>query len=248
MAFAHTCRAMIVVLALLSFLATGLAAHAQNPPAAAGTAGGDNSATELAKKLQNPIGDLYSFPFQGNTNFDTGTKGGTQEILNVQPVIPIHINDDLTLITRTILPLVWQPSYRPTHVVPFGTAPIDFSALLSNANPIDHFVFGTGPIIQVPTISNKTLGSNVWGAGPEAVAVYIQGPWVAGLLVNSIFSFSRTDGRGGTHYRKLLIEPFVNYNFGEGWYVFSAPNSPPTGLPLGTTPGPCRSAVVAARW
>ena len=223
MAFAHTCRAMIVVLALLSFLATGLAAHAQNPPAAAGTAGGDNSATELAKKLQNPIGDLYSFPFQGNTNFDTGTKGGTQEILNVQPVIPIHINDDLTLITRTILPLVWQPSYRPTHVVPFGTAPIDFSALLSNANPIDHFVFGTGPIIQVPTISNKTLGSNVWGAGPEAVAVYIQGPWVAGLLVNSIFSFSRTDGRGGTHYRKLLIEPFVNYNFGEGWYVFSAP-------------------------
>ena len=51
----------------------------------------DEDATELAKKLQNPIGDLNSFPFQGNTDFDTGPHNGTQEILNVQPVIPIHI-------------------------------------------------------------------------------------------------------------------------------------------------------------
>jgi len=226
-------RAMLLGAGLLAFsvLSVGAAAQSAAPslspevrlqPGDTANASNDD-ATELAKKLQNPIGDLYSFPFQGNTNFNTGTKGGTQEILNVQPVIPIHINDDLTLITRTILPLVWQPSFEPAHTVPFGTAPTEFSALLSNANPIDHFVFGAGPIFGVPTASNKTLGSNVWGAGPEAVAVYINGPWVAGLLANNVWSFGGTSGPGGTHYSKFLIEPFANYNFGDGWYAFTAP-------------------------
>jgi hypothetical protein len=136
----------------LSFLAAGARAQSDTPDAATPDkpivhiSSVDQDATELAKKLQNPIGDFYSFRFQGNTNFNTGTKGGTQENLNVQPVIPIHINDDFTLITRTILPLVWQPSFEPAHTVPFGTAPTEFSALLANANPIDRFVFGVGPI------------------------------------------------------------------------------------------------------
>jgi hypothetical protein len=216
---------------LLALIGLSVGVHAQSsstdaPPvvrvAPPATDAADEN-TELAKKLQNPIGDLYSFPFQGNTNFNTGTRGGTQEILNVQPVIPIHINEDFTVITRTILPLVWQPSYEPAHTVPFGTAPTEFSALLSNAKPIDHWVFGVGPIFGVPTASNKTLGSNVWGAGPEAVAVYIQGPWVAGLLVNNVWSLGGTSGRGGTRYSNFLIEPFANFNFGGGWYAFTAP-------------------------
>jgi hypothetical protein len=215
---------------ILAWIGLSSGAHAQPEPASSPPAvrlgteeQSDDEATALAKKLQNPIGDLYSFPFQGNTNFGTGTKGGTQEILNVQPVIPIHINDDFTVITRTILPLVWQPSFQPAHTVPFGTAPTEFSAMLSNANPIDHWVFGAGPIFGVPTASDKTLGSSVWGAGPEAVAVYMHGPWVAGLLVNNLWSLGGTSGPRGTQYTKFLIEPFVNYNFGGGWYVFTAP-------------------------
>ena len=68
----------------------------------------DDSA--LAAKLQNPIGDLISVPFQSNTNLNVGPNKATQEIQNIQPVIPIHLNEDWNLITRTILPLVWNPS------------------------------------------------------------------------------------------------------------------------------------------
>jgi hypothetical protein len=28
---------------------------------------------------------------------------------------------------------------------------------------------------------------------------------------------------GGTRYNAFLAQPFVNYNFGEGWYVTAAP-------------------------
>jgi hypothetical protein len=62
-----------------------------------------DDASALAAKLQNPIGDLISVPFQGNANFNVGPNKGTQEILNIQPVISIHLNEDWNLITRTIL-------------------------------------------------------------------------------------------------------------------------------------------------
>ena len=75
---------------------------------------GDNvaaeSTTDLARQIQNPVGDLISFPLQYNVNCGYGPHGGTQHVLNLQPVIPIHVNDDWNLITRTILPVVWNPA------------------------------------------------------------------------------------------------------------------------------------------
>ena len=222
--------ALSAVLLALSLFSFGAAAQSTVPatqpqvriaPDAADN--GDDEATALAKKLQNPIGDLYSFPFQNNTNFNTGPHNGTQDILNVQPVIPIHINPDWTVITRTILPLVWQPSFQPAQAVPFGTGPTTFSAFLTPANPVNGWLWGVGPVIQIPTISDKSLGSNVWGGGPTAVLVYMKGPWVAGVLANNVWSFGGTSGLGGTRYNTFLTQPFVNYNFGGGWYVGSAP-------------------------
>ncbi len=184
---------------------------------------GSDSASALAKKLQNPIGDLYSFPFQSNTNFNTGPHNGTQDILNIQPVIPIHVNEDWNVITRTILPLIWQPSFAPARTVPFGTGPTTFSAFLSPKNPSNGWLWGIGPVIQIPTISDKSLGSPVWGGGPTAVLVYMKGPVVAGILANNVWSFGGTTGRGGTSYNMFLTQPFMNYNFGGGWYVGTSP-------------------------
>src|SRR5271170_6743557 len=125
----------------LSVLSFGAAAQSARPSPAP-DAGSDNDATALAKKLQNPIGDLYSIPFQNNTNFNTGPNKGTQDILNIQPVIPIHVNDDWNIITRTILPLVWNPSLSPIDTVPVGTGPTTFSAFLSPRNPTNGWLWG----------------------------------------------------------------------------------------------------------
>ena len=183
----------------------------------------DESTTDLAKKLQNPIGNLYSFPFQSNTNFNYGPNKGTQENLNIQPVIPVHINSDWNVIVRAILPLIWQPSLEPAHTVPFGTGPTTFSAFLSPANPSNGWLWGAGPVVQIPTISSATLGSSVWGGGPTGVLVYMKGPIVAGALANNVWSFGGTSGPAGTRYNNFLVQPFFNYNFGEGWYVGTSP-------------------------
>ena len=111
------------------------------------------SATALAKKLQNPIGDLYSFPFQNNTNFNFGPHKGTQDILNIQPVIPIHLTEDWNVITRTILPLIWQPSLQPAHTCRSAPARSLLGVPLAGQAG-EWLALGRGPVIQMPTISS----------------------------------------------------------------------------------------------
>jgi hypothetical protein len=223
----------VLCAALVAFLLPGASASAQDalpavslgmePVAAPASDAASQSTTALAEKLENPIGGLFIIPFQNNTNFNAGPHKGTQDILNIQPVIPIDINEDWNIITRTILPLVWNPSLRPAQSVPFGTAPTTFSAFLSPKNPTNGWLGGVGPLAQLPTISSKTLGSNVWGLGPAAVIVYAQGPIVAGGLLDNAFSLGGTTVRRGTGYSLMTFQPFLNYNFGDGWFVGTVP-------------------------
>lgn len=63
---------------------------------------------DLAKKLANPVADLISVPIQSNYDFGIGPGDGTKWTTNIQPVIPIGIDDDWNVISRTILPVIDQ--------------------------------------------------------------------------------------------------------------------------------------------
>ncbi len=200
---------------------TSSAAHAQETPAATSIA--SESATTIAKELQNPLGRAYVLPFQNNTNFNVGPRNETQDTLNIQPVIPMRLNDDLKLITRTVLPLAWGPTPQPGSSQRFGINPTSFAAFLSPNRSIDGWGWGAGPIVQMPTITDKAFGSNVWGIGPAFVFVKSAGPFVMGGYLNNAFSLGGTSGRGATRYGLLTINPFVHYNFGDGWFLSITP-------------------------
>src|SRR5215470_5769973 len=93
------------------------------------------SAEELAKLAQNPVGNLISVPFQNNTNLNFGPEKGTQNILNIQPVIPIQVDKDWNIITRTILPVIHMPSLGPGDNATSGIGDTTFTAFVSPANP-----------------------------------------------------------------------------------------------------------------
>lgn len=59
--------------------------------------------------MQNPAATLISVPFQNNTNLSLGSFNRTQDVLNIQPVIPANISQNRMVITRVIQPLIWQP-------------------------------------------------------------------------------------------------------------------------------------------
>ena len=192
--------------------------------ATSGPARAELSAEELAKLAQNPVGNLVSVPFQNNVNFNTGPLSGTQNILNIQPVYPIEVNRDWNIITRTIMPLIWQPAFAPGQGDTFGLGDIQFSAFLSPATPgPGGLIWGAGTILQAPTNTSDVLGNKNWGLGPTAVVLKLEkgNPWVYGVLVNNLWSLS-SDKQGG-RYNNFLLQPFLNYNFPGGLYLTSSP-------------------------
>src|SRR5579863_8476629 len=189
---------------------------------AAGSAHAELSTEDLAKLAQNPVGNLISVPFQNNTNLNVGPLSSNQNVLNIQPVIPIDFSPDWNIITRTIIPVISQPAFDPSGSRINGIGPVQISAFLSPANPTNGTIWGIGAITQVPTATNKVLGSNQWGLGPTFVILKLApgDPWVYGVLVNDIWSVGY--GPGGS-YNNLLMQPFANYNFKGGAYLTSSP-------------------------
>ncbi|MFO1306036.1 MAG: hypothetical protein U1F54_20110 [Burkholderiales bacterium] len=190
--------------------------------AIAAPARAEMSATELAKLAQNPVGNLISVPFQDNVNFNYGPQKATQNVLNIQPVIPIEMDKDWNIITRTILPVLSQPGFEPSESRTNGIGDLQFTAFLSPATP-GEFIWGAGAIVQAPTHSNSALGNDNWGLGPSVVVLHLAkgDPWVYGVLVNNVWSLGSSSG--APSYNNGLIQPFLNYNFEGGTYLTSSP-------------------------
>jgi len=180
------------------------------------------SAEELAKLAQNPVGNLISVPFQDNVNLNYGPEKGTQNVLNIQPVIPFEVSKDWNIITRTILPVISQPAFSPGDSRTNGIGDLQFTAFLSPAQP-GAWIWGVGAIAQAPTHSNGALGNDNWGLGPSFVVLHLAkgSPWVYGVLVNNLWSLSSSSSAPA--YNNGLIQPFLNYNFEGGTYLTSVP-------------------------
>ena len=183
------------------------------------SARGGATDTNLATKSENPIADLTILPLNNYTTPNFAGRG-TFNLFQIQPLIPFHLTPDLNLITRTVANVVRTPV--PTGMT--GLAPSDFSAFLTPTKETNGWLWGVGPIVQIPTITSANLGSSVWGGGPTAVAVYTGGNIVAGALTNEIWSFGGTRGPSGNSYKTFFLEPFFNYNLPDGWLLFSDPN------------------------
>ena len=189
---------------------------------AAQSAHAEMSVEDLAKLAQNPIGNLISLPFQNNTNFNVGPQRNVQDILNIQPVIPFSVNSEWNVITRTVAPVVFNPTLGPDVGAVNGLGDVQLSAFLSPAAS-GKWIWGIGPIAQFPTHTSPTMGNDNFGLGPSAVLLHLDkgDPWVFGMLVNNVWS-TGTSAKAPA-YSNGLAQPFVNYNFKGGLYLVSSP-------------------------
>jgi hypothetical protein len=181
------------------------------------TAQGNES---LAKQSQNPIANLISMPFQNNANVNVGRLDNDQNILNIQPVIPFKLTDDWSLITRWILPVVYQPPLFQGDDADLGLGDFNPSFFL-NTNLSRNLMAGIGPTFLLPTSTDRRLGPGKWSTGPTAAIVWTPGNWVVGALANNIWSFAGSSN--DPKVNQFLLQYFVNYNIAKGWYLVSAP-------------------------
>jgi hypothetical protein len=187
-----------------------------------GAAHAEMSEEDLAKLAQNPVANLVSVPFNNSTNLNAGPLKGTQNVLNIQPVIPFSVTPDWNVITRTIVPVVANPALGPTVGAVGGLGDTVFSSFLSPAVP-GTVIWGVGHVVQVPTHTNATLGNDNLGLGPSGVVLHLSkdDPWVFGALINNIWSLGTSPFAPA--YVNGLMQPFVNYDFEDGLYLTSSP-------------------------
>lgn len=138
----------------------------------------ENQAKALAKAVQNPVASLISVPLQNNTNFDIGPNNRDQNILNVEPVIPVRVSTNWNLVMRIITPIIYQPSIASlltpantplNHLGTLGLGDMNPTFFLSPAKA-KKLIWGIGPSFLLPTATDDVLGQKKMGhwaiAGP----------------------------------------------------------------------------------
>jgi hypothetical protein len=154
-------------------------------------------------------------PIQGN--FDEGySAGGSRTFVNIQPVVPVSISDGWNMISRTIVPVLYQEDVTPGSNSQFGVGDITQSVFFSPKAPTSSgWILGVGPAFLIPAATDDLLGTEKWGAGPTAVALkQTDAGWTYGALVNHIWSFAGDDER--VDVSNTFIQPFLTKALGQG--------------------------------
>jgi hypothetical protein len=185
-------------------------APADPPSSGGGGAGADDkaAAAELAKKLQNPIASLVSVPIQQNWDFGYGSANAMRYTVNVQPVIPVTLNKDWNLITRTIVPIIYAEKTSATDRDKFGLGDVLQSFFFSPKEPVSGWIVGAGPALLWPTATDPLLGAGRYAAGPTVVALQQTKGWTYGALANHLWSYA---GWGNREVNATFLQPFVSY-------------------------------------
>jgi hypothetical protein len=172
--------------------------------------GEQDAGDSLAMKLSNPIASLISLPLQNNFDFGAGPGGdGFQYKLNLQPVAPFTLNENWNLISRTIVPFVYQENIFGKSTQSGLSDTVQSFFFSPKAPTAGGWIWGAGPVLLIPTATDDLLGAEKWGAGPTAVLLRQRGGWTYGGLVNHVWSYAGAGGRADVN--ATFLQPILTY-------------------------------------
>src|SRR6476469_4793645 len=235
-------RSLKIALVFWASLYSPMSSSAQQDPVPNAPEPAGSGAADLQKATQNPVASLISVQLQNNSNFGIGPYDRVQNVLSIQPVIPMKVSKDWNMIIRWIAPILWQPApgtanlevhgivedtpaYFASQAVQrsagvFGFADMTPTFFFSPAAP-HKLIWGAGPVFVLPTATSKVLGQGKLSIGPSVVALIQPGHWTIGALVNNAWSVAGPSDRNDVN--QMTFQYFINYNLKKGWFLSYSP-------------------------
>ncbi|MEM8730103.1 MAG: transporter [Pseudomonadota bacterium] len=166
---------------------------------------------ELAQQLANPIAAIVSVPFQLNYDQNIGQDDeGSRTTFNFQPIIPFGLENGANIVTRTIVPYIWQDDVIP-GASQSGFGDVLFSAWYSDTTS-QNLTWGVGPVVRVPT--RTEVSTDTWAAGITGIVLKTDGPWTYGALANHIWDL---ESDPATPTSSSFVQPFVSFSTPSAW-------------------------------
>jgi hypothetical protein len=186
---------------------------------------------ELGKQLNNPISSVWNITTQSNMYFYKGDLSPAyrgQFVFNFQPVLPIPLTKDWTLIPRPVIPILSNPYIRGVDP---ATGSLEWSrtgsfgdiALVTVLSPnIPGLILGAGPTFIFPTAPTHDLGQGKFQMGPSVVVGFISKNWVGGVFPQHWWSVAGTRATPVTS--QTNIQYFLFRMLPGAWQVGFTPN------------------------
>jgi hypothetical protein len=179
---------------------------------------------KLAEEVQNPVSDLVRIGFTNGTSFGGGANNHLFNLFNLEASTTRRFGD-WALLNRLTIPIPYLPANAIEDKTGSltGLGDIVYTGFLARdeSKRLFKLIGGVGPTFIFNTATDDRLGLGKWSVGPTLAIVSIPDPWVVGALARNLWSFA-----GDNHRPKVnafLVQPFLNYNFSNGWYLTSTP-------------------------
>ncbi|MEE8240683.1 MAG: hypothetical protein V3R16_05405 [Nitrospirales bacterium] len=102
----------------------------------------------------------------------------------------------------------------------FGLGDLTCQAFFTPTEP-GKVIWGIGPAFGFSTNTDYRLGVDKFSAGSAFVGLAKPGHWLFCTLIQNLFSFAGKGDAPDVNF--FSFQYFVNYNFGDGWYLTSTP-------------------------
>ena len=158
----------------------------------------------------------------------------TLNVFKLQPVAPFRLNDEWTLLTRTIFRFVSAPTASPeVGLTPLGELALlgwdqTYGSGLSDVSPTaffvpnlgPHWTIGLGPSLVIP-VGDLPTNSGKLSLGPAVLGYYHQGPWTVGARIRNIWSVAGDPQRDDVN--RFIAQPLIRYQLSKNLYFTSSP-------------------------
>jgi len=124
-------------------------------------------------------------------------------------VIPFSLNENWNLISRTIVPYVYQENVIGTSSQSGLSDTVQSLFFSPKAPTSGGWIWAVGPVLLLPTATDDRLGGEKWGAGPTALALKQQNGWTYGALANHLWSYAGNDSRA--EINATFLQPFISF-------------------------------------